>query len=130
MKARPSRERNVALGGTIIARNSGIDIGDCGVRLRPLVLGTSSGTPVTDAGGTILGLDPLLGPLANNGGPTQTHALIAESPAINAGPPGATFPGNNFDQRGEGFPRVSNNRVDIGAYEAPPIVVILPTFTG
>ena len=32
--------------------------------------------------------DPLLGPLQNNGGPTQTHALLAGSPAIDAGNPG------------------------------------------
>ena len=32
-------------------------------------------------------IDPLLGPLANNGGPTQTHALLSGSPALDAGDP-------------------------------------------
>jgi hypothetical protein len=58
-----------------------------------------------------------LGPLANNGGPTQTMALLAGSPAIDAGdnsPPG--FPANpSTDQRG--FPRIVNGIIDIGAYE-------------
>jgi len=40
------------------------------------------------AGGGII--DPLLGSLADNGGPTLTHALLAGSPAINAGDPAAT----------------------------------------
>ena len=54
--------------------------------------------------------------LADNGGPTQTHALVPGSPAIDAG--------NNAnamgltDQRGTGFSRIFNTIVDIGAYEA------------
>lgn len=38
-------------------------------------------------GNNIVGQDPLLGPLADNGGPTRTHALLPGSPAINAGDP-------------------------------------------
>ena len=60
--------------------------------------------------------DPLLGPLQDNGGPTFTHALLASSPAINMGNPSFTPP-PDFDQRGTGFPRVVNNRIDIGAFE-------------
>jgi hypothetical protein len=63
-------------------------------------------------------LDPLLGPLANNGGPTQTHALLAGSPAIdkgdNTGAPAT-------DQRGVARPRDGDGNgsllVDIGAFE-------------
>lgn len=63
-------------------------------------------------------LDPKLGPLADNGGPTKTHALLAGSPAIDAGNSQLTT-----DQRG--FPRpidlplVANvaNGSDIGAVE-------------
>jgi len=70
--------------------------------------------------------DPLLGPLQDNGGPTFTHALLVGSPAIDAGDP--NFDPNNFtpplitDQRGSGFARVVNSRVDIGAFEVqqPP----------
>ena len=72
--------------------------------------------------------DPLLLALADNGGPTRTHALARGSPAIDAG--------NNLlalanDQRGAGFPRavgrhpisvLSKAVVDV----APPPVVALP----
>jgi hypothetical protein len=64
--------------------------------------------------GNIYGVNPMLGPLANNGGPTQTMALEAGSPAINAGAPDiAGLPAT--DQRG--LPRVVGGRVDIGAFE-------------
>lgn len=58
--------------------------------------------------------DPMLAPLADNGGPTLTHALLEGSPAIDAGNNYLFIP---YDQRGEGFPRVSGNRADIGAFE-------------
>jgi hypothetical protein len=62
-------------------------------------------------------LNPLLGPLQNNGGPTQTLALLSGSPAINAGDATALiFTGAN-DQRGPGFARVVNGTIDIGAFE-------------
>ncbi len=52
----------------------------------------------------ITGLDPLLGPLQNNGGPTATHALLAGSPAIDSGPTTYCRDHNNAvlatDQRG------------------------------
>lgn len=59
--------------------------------------------------------NPLLAPLANNGGPTQTMALLSGSPAIDAGDNTtcAAAPVNGRDQRG--FPRLGN--CDIGAYE-------------
>ncbi|MCK4637543.1 MAG: hypothetical protein KAT49_06665, partial [Methanomicrobia archaeon] len=80
------------------------------------------GTDITD-------VDPNLGPLANNGGLTQTHALLSGSPAINAasctdidGDPVTT------DQRGVSRPQGS--RCDIGAYEYPqaPLVNPIPAF--
>jgi hypothetical protein len=58
--------------------------------------------------------DPLLQPLANNGGRTMTHALGEDSPAIDAG---NNLAGLDFDQRGEGFVRVAGTAPDIGAYE-------------
>jgi hypothetical protein len=58
--------------------------------------------------------DPLLVALADNGGPTRTHALQAVSPAIDAG--NNTVPLSN-DQRGTGFRRVAHDVADIGAYE-------------
>jgi hypothetical protein len=61
-------------------------------------------------------LDPLLGPLASNGGPTMTHAILTDSPAINAGDP-AFVPPPDSDQRGAPFVRVADGRIDIGAFE-------------
>lgn len=57
--------------------------------------------------------DPILTPLADHGGPTQTHALSANSPAIDQG--GSTL--LTTDQRGAGYPRVAGVAADIGAYE-------------
>jgi hypothetical protein len=58
----------------------------------------------------------MLGPLQDNGGPTFTHALLTGSPAIDHGDPNFTSP-PYYDQRGPGFARVVNGRIDIGAFE-------------
>jgi len=58
----------------------------------------------------------LLGPLQDNGGSTFTHELLSGSPAIDAGDPNFTPP-PFFDQRGPGFDRVVNSRIDIGSFE-------------
>jgi hypothetical protein len=58
--------------------------------------------------------DPLLQPLADNGGPTMTHALGEGSPAIDAG---SNDDALAYDQRGPGFFRVSGLAADIGAFE-------------
>jgi hypothetical protein len=59
---------------------------------------------------------PLLGPLADNGGPTDTEALLPGSPALDAG-----FECDVYDQRGVW--RLRADACDIGAYEyAPPLV--------
>ena len=71
--------------------------------------------------------DPNLLPLGNNGGSTQTMALLATSPAINAGDPACPPPGT--DQRGTSRPQ--GPRCDIGAYEfvssIPPPVPAPPS---
>jgi len=60
--------------------------------------------------------DPLLLPLADNGGPTMTHAFDMTSRALDAG----SNPDDlAFDQRGDGYPRVLGAGADIGAFEAP-----------
>ena len=68
-----------------------------------------------------LDVDPQLGSLADNGGPTQTMALAVTSPLIDQGP--ATweaFPGEEYDQRGTPYVRVYGTAADIGAYEWQP----------
>jgi parallel beta-helix repeat protein len=135
-------EGEVNATGNILDGNVGEDIGTNG---NPSAVLTSNhsllgvigdGVVVSDAAGTITGADPLLGPLQNNGGPTETHALLTGSPAINTGPdPVPSFPTNEFDQRGDGFARVVDGVADICAFEvqAPPLpepVVITPKFTG
>ena len=75
-----------------------------------------AGCSISVAGsGNLLAIDPLLGPLADNGGQTQTHALLSGSPAINAGsnPLGLTT-----DQRYPSFARVLGPTADMGAFEA------------
>ena len=95
------------------------------------------------AGSDTISSDPGLGPLQDNGGFSLTHALLPDSPAINAGdngrilretlidvrgigrPPIFSFDGdpstNNAqipnDQRGVSFSRIVDGTVDIGAYE-------------
>ena len=61
------------------------------------------------------GTDPMLGPLADNGGPTKTHALVAGSPALDAGDNALAVDADDnpltADQRG--LPRIFNDIVDL-----------------
>jgi hypothetical protein len=108
---------------TIVAKNTAGDLSSNILTSGYNLIGKStggSGYAPTD----ILDVDPLLSPLQNNGGPTQTMALLPGSPAINAGDPNPVDP-PEWDQRGPGFPRIVNGRIDIGAFEvqatgAPP----------
>jgi hypothetical protein len=90
-----------------------------------------------DPTGDINGRAPHLGPLQDNGGPTQTRALLAGSPAIDAGNPnGCTDLDGSplaIDQRGAPRLAAGDRRCDIGAYEATlpayPTVTRTPTST-
>ena len=87
--------------------------------------------PTPDAMGNLIGdrtsgdgiINPMLGPLANNGGTTQTHALMSGSPAIDLGDPAVPVDPMVFDQRGGPFVRVVDGndngtaRIDMGSYE-------------
>ncbi|HEV8582722.1 MAG TPA: choice-of-anchor Q domain-containing protein [Thermoanaerobaculia bacterium] len=72
-----------------------------------------------DIVGALSPIDPKLGPLAQNGGPTSTRALLAGSPALDAGNPATPGSGNGAceatDQRGATRP--GGARCDIGAFE-------------
>jgi hypothetical protein len=72
--------------------------------------------------GDLSNTDPMLGPLQNNGGPTQTMALSSGSPAIDAGNPNGCTDGQGHllktDQRGKPRPDAEDNGgCDMGAYE-------------
>lgn len=91
---------------------------------------------VIDASGIVLpadtiDADPTLGALEDNGGPTRTMVLLPGSPAIDTGNNSAGF---EFDQRGDGFPRVNGAAADIGAFEtdggAPDDVIFTDGFDG
>jgi parallel beta-helix repeat protein len=104
----------LALRNTIIAGSIG---GDC---VNNGSITTNSHNLIQD--GTcspLLSGNPTLGTLQNNGGATQTFALLSGSPAIDAGDDSVLGPplSLTMDQRGLGFPRKSGLHVDIGAFE-------------
>ncbi len=125
---KPANANLLQLDSTILAGNGTSDIGESvqtnsTVKSDHSIIGTS-GLTVTDLGGTqsgVTGAALLIGPLTNNGGPTNTFALLTGSPAIDAGMTTLpAFTGNEFDQRGTGFVRVYGTKSDIGAFEVQP----------
>jgi hypothetical protein len=90
-----------------------------GINNNNLVLNNAAAP--NDCGIPLLTSDPLLGPLQNNGGLTQTMALLPGSPAIDAGDD-ANCPAT--DQRGVTRPQGSH--CDIGAYEFVPTPTVKP----
>jgi hypothetical protein len=81
------------------------------------LIGKGGGSGISNTNGNQVGtsgspIDPRIGPLANNGGPTRTHALLAGSPAIDAAS-AADCPAT--DQRGVSRPQGTG--CDIGSYE-------------
>ena len=119
----------LALTNTIIANNSAISETDLGntlgqFQLRYDLVEVTGTATITNAGGNLFGLDPRLGPLADNGGPTQTHLPQDNSPVLDAGDP-AFAPPPSTDQRGQ--PRVTGGRIDMGAVEVSTGAVQLTT---
>ena len=116
--------RSFTLKNVIIANSTG---GDC-YGIPPIASNTLIESTGSDAcgltngvDGNIIGSDPNLGALGNNGGFTQTHALLAGSPAIDAGANCAAT-----DQRG--VTRPQGTACDIGAYEYVPPLPPTATF--
>jgi hypothetical protein len=89
--------------------------------------GISDGTQGNQVGTAASPINPLLAPLQDNGGTTQTMALLPGSPAIDAGSNALAVDAGNTplatDQRG--VARVGNGTVDLGAFEARSFTIAL-----
>lgn len=114
-----NREGDVLLVSTIVAGNravnGGADLARDSVDIAYSLIQTGFNWDEVAPGTNLFGVDPLLAPLANNGGPTLTHALLPGSPALDRG----SNPLNlTEDQRGFGFERVIGFAADMGATEA------------
>jgi hypothetical protein len=112
------------------ASNSGPDVSGDFSSLGYNIIGIGNGgtgfVAVGDQAGTAASpIDPKLGPLQNNGGPTFTRALLAGSPALNVGDPSLA---GTADQRG--VLRPQGGGVDIGAFENRPPTVSAFTKVG
>ena len=127
----------MTVNNSLIAHNAGIDVGGIASSFGAynLIGVCASGALVNGVNGNQVGVtDPGLDPngLQNNGGPTQTIALLPGSPAIDAGSntlavdPSTGLP-LTTDQRGPGFPRIVGKAVDIGAYEFPVTAYVVVT---
>jgi len=115
--------------GTIVSGNSSSGDADIAtdtnnpfaITVNYSLIGDIDSALTVNGSNNISSTNPMVGALADNGGPTKTMALLDGSPAIDAGPdPVATFVGNDSDQRGLPWVRVFGGMVDIGAFEVQP----------
>ena len=114
-----------ALTNTIVAGNMGTDINAPSASGTNNLIGTGvAGGLVNGADGNLVGVtNPLLAPLANYGGPTQTMALLPGSAAIGAG---TSTGAPTTDQRG--LTRVG--AVDIGAFQSSGFTIAVTSGSG
>jgi hypothetical protein len=124
----PAQVRNTIIAGNIGGGYASDNIGGSFSSLGHNLIGhATGGTGFTNGvsgdkvGTQAVPLDPLLGALANNGGPTETHALLGGSPCIDAGDPVVFEP---TDQRG--IARIAG-QTDIGAFEVGATVAAFCT---
>ncbi len=111
---------NVTLKNTIVALNtagSGTDVSGTLTSNDYNLIGMDDLNVFTPLTNDLEGVNPLIGPLQDNGGTTLTHQLLDGSPAFDAG-----APGDNFDDQ-IGQPVFGASR-DIGAYESQVILSI------
>jgi hypothetical protein len=131
-------QSTVTLTNTIVAENAGSQFGTAGASVGPGTFVSQGYNLSSDSSGSLTqpgdlqNVNPLLAPLGNYGGPTQTLALLPGSPAIDAGSNAlAVDAGNNpltTDERG--VARVVNGTVDIGAFESRPFTIALTSGYG
>jgi predicted outer membrane repeat protein len=114
---------SVVLRNTIVAGNTAsAGSPDCSGSMTSQghnLFGSTTGCTIASGAGDVMNASPLLGPLADNGGATMTHALRPGSPAIGTGDPAAPGSGGTAceatDQRGVSRPQGA--ACDIGAFE-------------
>lgn len=112
-----SMANTIVAGNTLESGGTGPDVGGPLTSAGYNLIQNTAGATITgNVTGNIYGVDPNLGPLQLNGGPTATRMPNANSPVINAGDP-AFAPPPATDQRGPGYVRVFGGRIDIGAVE-------------
>jgi len=115
---RPEIANSLIAGNSVVGGEAKAECYGLVISLGHNLFGSS--TCSSPAPGDIVSDQTLIGPLADNGGPTQTHALLEGSPAIDAGNPVQPGSGGTAcqpaDQRGVSRPR--GNACDIGAYES------------
>jgi hypothetical protein len=111
---------SITLKNTIVAGNTGTQAGGNGVITSLGNNISSDGTGNLIATGDKPNTNPLLAVLANYGGPTQTHALLPGSPAINAG---TNTGAPATDQRG--IARPQQTTTDIGAFESRGVTLAI-----
>ena len=130
----PILESTIVAGNQADGPQFGHDLGGGPFNAAFSLIGDPAGTTVDAAvpGSNLFGVDPLLGALQNNGGPTRTMRLNSGSPALDAG---RTPTGESSDQRGLGRPSdlptapnaTGGDGADIGAYERQAPVIPPPT---
>ena len=126
-------DQPVNVRNSIVANNlddgSGSDVGRLiNSQGYNLIENTTGATISGDTATNINGQDPNLGPLGNNGGTTNTHALLLGSPANNAANPTEYPP---TDQRGAPRPAyIGMSRPDIGALDDPALTASGVTVSG
>jgi hypothetical protein len=103
---------------SIVNYDGGSEFGSGSVFIGNSIIDSVDGPNVHSNGHNLIGGNPLLGPLQNNGGPTLTHALLPGSPALNVGDPNQL---GTADQRGV----VRSGGVNIGAYQASASALVL-----
>jgi len=111
---------SIVAGNSATSSSPDIEPGTSTFSVNYSLVGTSVTPNAGTSGNNVVTNTPQIGSLANNGGPTETHALLTGSLAIDAGDP-AALPGVSMlpllDQRGDSYGRVQNGRIDIGAFE-------------
>ena len=120
LTSQASRRATTEIVNTILAGNTALEGPDCDGEIASKgnnLIGNAGACLIRPSSGDLIGtssqpVDPRLAPLGDNGGPTQTLALLPGSPAIDGGGDG---PDLETDQRGR--PRRQGAARDIGAFE-------------